>query len=42
MIEIHNDSEAALSDGEQALLPDKFESLAAQMRAVAAAIGKTV
>jgi 3-deoxy-7-phosphoheptulonate synthase len=40
MIEVHNHPEAALSDGEQAMLPDKFEALVAQMRAVAAAIGK--
>jgi 3-deoxy-7-phosphoheptulonate synthase len=42
MIEVHNDPEAALSDGEQAMLPDKFEGIVAQMRAVAAAIGKTI
>jgi 3-deoxy-7-phosphoheptulonate synthase len=42
MVEVHNDPEAALSDGEQSLLPDKFESLVTQMRAVAVAIGKTV
>ena len=42
MIEVHNDPEAALSDGEQAMLPDKFEALVGQMRAVAAAIGKQI
>ncbi len=42
MIEVHNDPEAALSDGEQAMLPDKFEKLVAQMRAVAEAIGKEI
>jgi 3-deoxy-7-phosphoheptulonate synthase len=42
MLEVHNDPEVALSDGEQALLPDRFESLVGQMRAVAAAIGKTI
>jgi 3-deoxy-7-phosphoheptulonate synthase len=42
MIEVHNDPEAALSDGEQAMLPEKFETLVAQMRAVAAAIGKQI
>jgi 3-deoxy-7-phosphoheptulonate synthase len=40
MLEVHNCPEAALSDGEQALLPDKFEALVKQMRAVAVAIGK--
>jgi 3-deoxy-7-phosphoheptulonate synthase len=42
MLEVHNDPEAALSDGEQSLLPDRFEALVTQMRAVAVAIGKTV
>jgi 3-deoxy-7-phosphoheptulonate synthase len=42
MIEVHNDPEAALSDGEQAMLPDQFEGIVKQMRAVAAAIGKTI
>jgi 3-deoxy-7-phosphoheptulonate synthase len=42
MIEVHNDPEAALSDGEQAMLPEKFDTLVTQMRAVAAAIGKTI
>jgi 3-deoxy-7-phosphoheptulonate synthase len=42
MIEVHNNPEAALSDGEQAMLPEKFETLVAQMRAVAAAIGKQI
>jgi len=42
MIEVHNDPEAALSDGEQAMLPEKFEQIVKQMRAVAAAIGKVI
>jgi len=42
MLEVHNDPESALSDGEQALLPDKFEALVTQMRAVAAAVGKQI
>jgi 3-deoxy-7-phosphoheptulonate synthase len=40
MIEVHNDPEAALSDGEQAMLPEKFSVLVGQMRAVAAAVGR--
>jgi len=40
MLEVHNEPEAALSDGEQAMLPDKFDALVKQMRAVATAIGK--
>ncbi|HUJ72792.1 MAG TPA: 3-deoxy-7-phosphoheptulonate synthase [Verrucomicrobiae bacterium] len=42
MVEVHNNPEAALSDGDQAMLPDKFDALVAQMRAVAVAIGKTM
>jgi 3-deoxy-7-phosphoheptulonate synthase len=42
MVEVHNDPEAALSDGEQAMLPAQFEALVGQMRAVAAAIGKEI
>jgi 3-deoxy-7-phosphoheptulonate synthase len=40
MLEVHNDPEHALSNGDQAMLPDKFEKLVAQMRAIAEAIGK--
>ncbi len=42
MVEVHNNPEAALSDGDQAMLPDAFESLVAQMRAVATALGKEI
>jgi 3-deoxy-7-phosphoheptulonate synthase len=42
MLEVHNEPEAALSDGEQAMLPDKFDALVKQMRAVATAIGKEI
>ncbi len=42
MVEVHNNPESALSDGEQSLLPEKFKALVAQMRAVAAAIGKQI
>lgn len=42
MIEVHNDPEEALSDGEQAMLPDQFASIVQQMRAVAKAIGKEI
>jgi 3-deoxy-7-phosphoheptulonate synthase len=41
-MEVHNDPEHALSDGEQAMLPEKFEKIVAQMRAVALAIGKEI
>jgi 3-deoxy-7-phosphoheptulonate synthase len=42
MMEVHNNPEAALSDGDQAMLPEAFEALVAQMRAVGAAIGKAI
>ncbi len=40
MVEVHNSPELAKSDGEQALLPDEFTQLIAQVRAVAAAVGR--
>jgi 3-deoxy-7-phosphoheptulonate synthase len=42
MMEIHHDPENAMSDGPQALLPDTFISLMGELRAIAAAIGKTI
>ena len=35
MIEVHNDPENALSDGQQSLTPDQFDVLMAKVRAVA-------
>lgn len=40
MLEVHNNPELAKSDGEQALLPDELSTTLAQVRAVAAAIGR--
>ncbi|MBI5598986.1 MAG: 3-deoxy-7-phosphoheptulonate synthase [Deltaproteobacteria bacterium] len=42
MIEVHSDPENALCDGEQSLKPDKFDSLMKDLRAIAAAIGRTL
>jgi len=42
MVEVHHDPEAAKSDGPQSLFPEQFEELMGQLRAIAAAIGKTV
>lgn len=42
MIEIHDNPEAALSDGPQALLPDDFLQLMKELKAIANAIGKTI
>jgi 3-deoxy-7-phosphoheptulonate synthase len=40
-IEVHNCPEDAMSDGPQALLPEQYATLAAQIRKVAAVVGKT-
>lgn len=42
MVEVHPNPEEALSDGAQALLPKTFEKLMASIRAVAAAVGRSV
>ncbi len=42
MIEVHPDPEHALSDGFQQLTPEAFDELIAKMRAVAAAIGRSI
>ncbi|HUY34150.1 MAG TPA: 3-deoxy-7-phosphoheptulonate synthase [Pirellulales bacterium] len=41
-IEVHNCPEEALSDGPQALLPHQYAALAAQIRALAALLGKAI
>ncbi len=41
-IEVHNCPEEALSDGPQALLPDQYATLAAQIRKLAEVLGKTI
>ncbi len=42
MIEVHPNPEAALSDGAQSLRPDRFRELMDRVRAVAAAVDRTV
>jgi 3-deoxy-7-phosphoheptulonate synthase len=42
MIEVHPEPDRALSDGAQSLYPDQFTQLVAELRAVAAAIGRNV
>ncbi|MBX7071905.1 MAG: 3-deoxy-7-phosphoheptulonate synthase [Pirellulales bacterium] len=39
-IEVHNCPEEALSDGQQALLPEQYAEIAKQMRALAGVLGK--
>jgi 3-deoxy-7-phosphoheptulonate synthase len=42
MIEVHESPELAKSDGNQALTPEIFAGLVPRLRAVAAAIGRTL
>jgi 3-deoxy-7-phosphoheptulonate synthase len=42
MIDVHHDPEAALCDGEQALLPEEMESLGKELTTLAEAMGRPV
>lgn len=42
MIEVHDAPDEALSDGLQSLLPDQFDELVEQVRALASVVGRTV
>jgi len=42
LIEVHNDPENALSDGEQSLKPKKFKALMKELKAIAKAIGRKI
>ena len=42
IVEVHNDPDKALSDGMQSLYPDQFDELMAQVRQIAAVVGRTV
>ncbi len=42
MIEVHNDPDRALSDGAQSLYPEQFRELVAQIRTIAAVVGRRV
>ncbi len=41
-VEVHDCPEKALSDGPQALLPDRFTKLAVELRTIASALGKVI
>ena len=41
LIEVHDEPEHALSDGPQAILPDMFQQLVAQIRRLAPVVGRT-
>ncbi len=42
MVEVHPDPPRAVSDGAQSLTPDQFEALMAELRSIAASIGRSV
>jgi len=42
IVEVHHDPDKALSDGMQSLYPDQFDELMAQVRQIAAVVGRTV
>jgi 3-deoxy-7-phosphoheptulonate synthase len=42
MVEVHHDPDHALSDGMQSLFPDQFDALMAQIRQIAAVLGRSV
>ena len=42
MVDVHHDPESALVDGPQAILPDEFAALMADVRAVAQALGSAL
>jgi 3-deoxy-7-phosphoheptulonate synthase len=42
IVEVHNQPDKALSDGMQSLFPEQFEELMAQVRQIAAVLGRTV
>lgn len=42
MVEVHHDPDSALSDGPQALLPEQFEEMMKQIKAIAEIIGRKV
>jgi 3-deoxy-7-phosphoheptulonate synthase len=41
LVEVHYDPERAICDGPQSLFPDQFTALAAQIRLIAEAVGRT-
>lgn len=42
IIEVHNDPQHALSDGQQSLTPQQFDALMPKLRRVAAAVGRSI
>jgi 3-deoxy-7-phosphoheptulonate synthase len=42
IVEVHNQPDKALSDGMQSLYPEQFEELMAQVRQIAAVVGREI
>ena len=42
LVEVHPEPDAALSDGDQSLKPERFDAMMREVRAVAHAVGRTV
>lgn len=42
LVEVHHDPDRALSDGPQSILPEEFNQLVTEVRAIAAVLGRTV
>ncbi|HUA00607.1 MAG TPA: N-acetylneuraminate synthase family protein, partial [Candidatus Aquilonibacter sp.] len=42
LVEVHHDPAHALSDGPQSILPDEFDCLVGEVRAIAAVLGRTL
>ncbi|HXQ25566.1 MAG TPA: 3-deoxy-7-phosphoheptulonate synthase [Candidatus Acidoferrales bacterium] len=42
LVEVHHDPAHALSDGPQSILPDEFDQLVREVRAIAAVLGRTL
>ena len=42
IVEVHHDPDRALSDGMQSLFPDQFDALMAQVRQIAAVLGRSI
>ena len=42
IVEVHHDPDRALSDGMQSLYPDQFDALMAQVKQIAAVLGRTI
>jgi 3-deoxy-7-phosphoheptulonate synthase len=42
LVEVHNDPDRALSDGQQSLFPDQFDQLMQEVRQIAGVVGRSV